>query len=94
MLSSIVKASLCVFTRPMVEISFSMMNDIVDLCSGRTEIDTYSALMSVKYQLKSAGDTSSAERFSKILLMKSYVIICKLLVSNIRKGYSVSKKQC
>ena len=61
-----VKASLCVFTRPMVESSFSMMNDIVDLCSGRTEIDTYSTIMSVKYQLKSAGVTASSEFHRKI----------------------------
>ena len=48
MLSSIVKAS-CIFTRPMVE------------GSGRTEIDTYSAIMTVKYQLKSAGVTASSK---------------------------------
>ena len=48
MLSSIVKAS-CIFTRPMVQ------------SSGRTEIDTYSAIMTVKYQLKSAGVTASSK---------------------------------
>ena len=51
-LSSVVKASLTIFTGPMVEISFSMMNDIIDSQSGRTEIDTYSTIMTVKYQLK------------------------------------------
>ena len=49
MLSSIVKASPCIFTRPMVE------------SSGRTEIDTYSAIMTVKCQLKSAGVTASSK---------------------------------
>ena len=29
--------------------------------SGRTEIDTYSAVMTVKYQLKSAGVTASSK---------------------------------
>ena len=48
MLSSIVKAS-CIFTRPIVE------------SSGRTEINTYSAIMIVKYQLKSAGVTASSK---------------------------------
>ena len=50
----------------MVESSFSMMNDIVDLCSGRTEIDTYSAIMSVKNQLKSAGVTASSKFHRKV----------------------------
>lgn len=59
MLSSIVRAALSIFTGPMVESSFSMMNDIIDSRSGRTEIDTYSAIMTVKYQLKSAGVTAS-----------------------------------
>ena len=58
MLSSTVKASPCIFTRPMVESSFSITTNIIDLCSGRTEIDTYSAIMTVKYQLKSAGVTA------------------------------------
>ena len=60
------KASLCFFTMPVVESSFSMMNNIVDLRSGRTEIDTYSAIMSVKNQLKSAGVTASSEFHGKI----------------------------
>ena len=61
MLSSTVKASPCIFTRPMVESSFSITTNIIDLCSGRTEIDTYSAIMTVKYQLKSAGVTASSK---------------------------------
>ena len=56
-LSSLVKASLSIFAGPKVERSFSMMNDIIDSRSGRTEIDTYSVIMTVKYQLKSAGVT-------------------------------------
>ena len=51
---------------PVVESSFSMMNNIVDLRSGRTEIDTYSAIMSVKNQLKSAGVTASSKFHRKI----------------------------
>ena len=57
-LISVVKASLSIFTGPMVESSFSMMNDIIDSRSGRTEIDTYSAIMTVKCQMKSAGVTA------------------------------------
>ena len=52
----------------MVESSFSMMNDIIDLWSGRTEIGTYSAIMIVKYQLKPAGVTASSKFYSKDIL--------------------------
>ena len=37
-LSDLVRASLSIFTGPMVECSFSMMNDIIDARSGRMEI--------------------------------------------------------
>ena len=57
-LSSLVKASLSIFTGPIVESSFSMMNDTIDLQSGKTELAAYSAIMTVKYQLKSAGVTA------------------------------------
>ena len=60
MLSSIGRASLIIFIGLMVEISFSMMNNIIGLRSGRTEIDTYSAIINIKYQLKSAGVTASS----------------------------------
>ena len=57
-LSSLVKASLSIFTGPIVESSFSIMNDTIDLQSGKTELAAYSAIMTVKYQLKSAGVTA------------------------------------
>ena len=62
-LSSVVKASLSIFTG-----SFSMMNGITDSRSGRTEIDTYSAIMTVKYQLKSAEVTASSKFYRKDIL--------------------------
>ena len=68
MLSSVVKASLSIFTGPMVESSFSRMNGIIDPRSGRTEIDTYSPIMTVKYQLKSAGVTASSKFYRKYIL--------------------------
>ena len=67
-LGSVLKASLSIFTGPMVENSFSMMNDIIDSRSGRTEIDTYSAIMTVKYQLKSARVTASSKFHRKDIL--------------------------
>ena len=71
MLSSTVKASPCIFTRPMVESSFSITTNIIDLCSGRTEIDTYSAIMTVKYQLKSAGMIASSKFHRKDIFRDS-----------------------
>ena len=56
-LSRLVYASLSIFTGPMVESSFSMMNDIIDSRSGRMDIDTYSAIMTTKYNLQSSGKT-------------------------------------
>ena len=65
------KASPCVFTRPMVESLFSMTTDIIDLHSARTEIDTYSAIMTVKYQLKSAGMIASSKFHRKDIFRDS-----------------------
>ena len=42
-ISSIVRPCLNIFTGLMVKISFSMISDIIDSPSGRSEIDTYSA---------------------------------------------------
>ena len=52
----------------MVEISFSMMNDIIDSWSSITEIDSYSVIMTVKYQLKSTGLTASSKFYRKDIL--------------------------
>ena len=52
----------------MVEISFSMMNGIIDSWSGITEINTHSAIMTVKNQLKSAGVTASSKFYRKDIL--------------------------
>ena len=52
----------------MAESSFSMMNDIIDPRSGRTEIDRYSVTMTVKCQLISAGVTASSKFYRKDIL--------------------------
>ena len=52
----------------MVESSFSMMNDIIDSWSVRTKVDTYSAIMAVKYLLKSAGVTALSKVYRKDIL--------------------------
>ena len=50
-LSSLVRSYLSIFTGLMVECSFSMMNDTIDSRSGCVEIETHSAIMTIK-QLK------------------------------------------
>ena len=60
MLNSIMRACVGVFTGLMVESSISMINHILGLHSGRTEIELYSAIMTIKYQLKSAGVAASS----------------------------------
>ena len=55
------RASLSIFAQPMVQSLFSIMNSIVDSHSDRTEIDTCSAIVTVKYQLNSAGVTASGK---------------------------------
>ena len=62
-LSSLVHPCLSIFTGPMVECSFSMMNDIIDSRSGRMEIEAYSAIMTTKYSLKSSK--SAALKFNR-----------------------------
>ena len=44
-LSSLVCPCLSIFMGPMVECSFSIMNDIIDSRSGHMQIDTYSVIV-------------------------------------------------
>ena len=62
-LSTLVRPCVSIFTGPMVECSFSMMNDIIDSRSGRMEIEAYSAIMTTKYSLKSSK--SAALKFNR-----------------------------
>ena len=61
-LSTLVRLCVSIFTGPMVEYSFSMMNNI-DSRSGRMEIETYSTIMTKKYSLKSSK--SAALKFNR-----------------------------
>lgn len=63
-LSKMVKAILSLFHGPIVEGSFSMMSDIIDKRSGRMQIDTYSAIQTVRYKLLSEKK-SAVEFFHK-----------------------------
>ena len=98
MLSSVVKASLSIFTGPMVESSFSRMNGIIDLRSGRTEIDTYSAIMTVKYQLRSARVTALSKFYRKDILRdpvnRNMCYYIWTACSRYKKGKPPNKKWC
>ena len=67
-LSSLVRPCLTIFTGPMVECSFTVMNDIIDSRSGRMEIDTYSAIVTTKYNIKSTGKSAAIKYNRKDIL--------------------------
>ena len=69
-LSSLVRPCLSIFTGPMVERSFSMMNDI-DSRSGYMESETYSAIMTIKYSLKSSK--SAVLKFNRKDILRDHV---------------------
>jgi hypothetical protein len=62
--SKIVKALLTCFHGPQVESTFSMMGNILDKQSSNMQIETYSALQTVKYKLLSENK-SAVEYFQK-----------------------------
>ena len=67
LLSSLVCPCLNIFTGPMVECVFSMMNYFIDSRSGRIKIEGYSTIMTTKYSLKSSK--SAALKFNwKVIL--------------------------
>ena len=47
------------FHGPQVESSFNTMNDIIDERSGRTDIETYGAIQSVKYSMRALQKSAS-----------------------------------
>ena len=55
---SLVHPYLSIFTGPMVECSFSLMNDVIDSSSGRIKIETYTAIMKTKYSLRCSKSTA------------------------------------
>ena len=57
-LSSVVKACLSICTGPQVEQSFSLMNNIITRTSNRLDVQTYAAVMAIKYDLKAKGKTA------------------------------------
>ena len=57
--SVLVKACLSIFTSPMVEQSFSIMNDIITPTTNRLDISTFDSIQTVRYYLSSKNLPSS-----------------------------------
>ena len=64
MLSKVVKACLSICTGPQVEQSFSMMNNIITSKTNRLDVQTYAAIMAIKYDLK-AKDTTTLTMYHR-----------------------------
>lgn len=63
-LSKMVRALLPCFHGTQVESSFNIMNDIIDDKSGRIKVETYNAILNIKYGLK-ASRNSAIQYFGK-----------------------------
>ena len=83
MLSTLVRPCVSIFTGPMVECSFSMMNDIIDSRSGRMEIEKYSAIMTKKYSLKSSK--SAALKFTRYIVDSTLLYYMRTSSSRYKK---------
>ena len=57
-LARLIKAALSIFTCPVIEQSFSGMNDIITAKTNRLSIDTFSAIQSVKFDIRASKETS------------------------------------
>ena len=71
-LSQVVKACLAIFSGPHVESSRSLMSNIIDKRSNRMNIDTYNAMMTIKYSLqaKSSSEIYRLRMFYMVPLTK------------------------
>ena len=57
-LSKVIKACLSIFTGPMIEQSFSTMNNVINKKSNRINVETVNAIQTVKYDLKAKNETT------------------------------------
>lgn len=65
-------AVLSCFHGPQVESSFSLMGEILDPKSSRMKIDTYSAIQTVKYNMK-AKETTAQTMFGRSDVLYDHV---------------------
>ena len=87
-LFQVVKACLSIFSGPHVESSFSLMSNIIDKRSNHMNIDTYNAIMTIKYSLQSK---SSSEIYRRPHIL--YDPIDKEMYYYVRTSHSRCKKR-
>ena len=89
MVCKVVLAALSIFSGPHVESSFSVMSNIMQSKSSRLQVETFSALQTIKYSILASHQPSLS------LFMKEDFLhepLYKLLVSNMRKARAESVK--
>lgn len=94
-LSKLVQALLSCFHGPQVESSFNVMNDVIDNKSGRLNLETYSAIQTIKYRLSADGKTA-IQFFQKKDYMHETVdkMLCKnMSSSNMEYKADLDKKK-
>lgn len=89
-LTKTMKSLLSCFHGPLVESSFSLMGDILDIHSCNTDIETYAAYQNVKFHL-AAANKSSVEFFGKEDPQTCQ--IDKDLSSNMKEAWRRNKKR-
>ena len=82
-------ALLTCFHGPMVEGSFSAMGDILDAKSTRLNMETYSALQTVKYDLRAKGK-SATEMYARSDIV--FGPVNSMLCQDVRRSYGRYKK--
>jgi len=90
LLSRMVKALLSCFHGPQVESAFNLMGDVLDVRSHRLNMETYSAVMGVKYNLRSSGKTA-VEYYSRTDKLHSPIDLD--LCKNMRGAYKTYKAE-
>lgn len=89
-LSKMVTVCLSCFHGPMVESSFNTMGDVIDIRSTRMRTTTYSAMQTVRYAMRSRGQ-SALQIFKKGDI--KHDTVDKHLVHNLRSAASSYKKE-
>ena len=89
-LSKVIKACLSIFTGPMIEQSFSTMNNVINKKTNRINIETVNAIQTVKYDLKAKNETTiSCYRHTDILRLP----IDHRLCYRVHHSYALYKKK-
>ena len=69
-LSKVIKACLSIFTGPMIEQSFSTMNNVINKKTNRINVETVNAIQTVKYDLKAKNEITIS-RYHRTNVLRS-----------------------